>query len=159
MSNAIGKYINSLRRKKKMTLEALAKLSGVSPCHISRVEQGLRNPSALTLRPLAKPLGVSVEDLYRRACYLEKLPVNKLSSTTWHPVCGQQVQPKARAVIAHILHGCLCGKRMNLLVSGEKIAVWACPPSGCGRLYIECEGVEVSTYYLAEQNCSRSTLK
>ena len=144
MSNAIGKYINSLRRKKKMTLEALAKLSGVSPCHISRVEQGLRYPSALTLRPLAKPLGVSVEDLYRRAGYLEKLPGKKLS--------------KANAIIAQ-LHGCLCGKKMNLLVSGEKIKVWTCPPSGCGRLYIECEGVEVSTYYLAEQNCVRNVLK
>lgn len=140
MSNAIGKYINSLRGKKKMTLEALAKLSGVSPCHISRIEQGLRNPTALTLRPLAKPLGVSVEDLYRRAGYLEKLPVKKLSKT--------------RVVIAQ-LHGCLCGKRMNLLVSGDRIKIWACPPSGCGRLYIECEGVEVSTYYLAEQNTIR----
>ncbi len=147
MSNAIGKYINCLRGKKKMTLEALAKLSGVSPCHISRVEQGLRYPSALTLRPLAKPLGVSVEDLYRRAGYLEKLPV-RLKYGPAHP-----------AVTARAILGCLCGKRMNLLASGEKIKVWACPPSGCGRLYIECEGVEVSTYYLAEQNCSRNVLK
>lgn len=82
-----------------------------------------------------------LEDLYRRAGYLEKLPV-RLKYGPAHP-----------AVTAL---GCLCGKRMNLLVSGEKIKVWTCPPSGCGRLYIECEGVEVSTYYLAEQNISRN---
>ncbi len=59
---------------------------------------------------------------------------------------------------------CLCGKKMKLISSstmhspdpitkltGGSIKVWACPPEGCGRIFLE--GTEIGgTWYQAEQN-------
>lgn len=52
---------------------------------------------------------------------------------------------------------CICGKRMILLgkiiykprIIGD-ITVWACPPEGCGRIYLE--GSPHGTWYLSETN-------
>ena len=54
---------------------------------------------------------------------------------------------------------CLCGKEMKLLAKSEKsfipfsdkVKLWACPPEGCGRLYMEDTNSEIGgTWYLAE---------
>jgi len=52
---------------------------------------------------------------------------------------------------------CLCGKKMfklGKIVMAQKlvgnITVWACPPDGCGRLYLE--GSPHGTWYLPEKN-------
>lgn len=61
---------------------------------------------------------------------------------------------------------CLCGKPMLLM--GEtvprdkligKITIWACPPTGCGRIFLAGSGDEIAgTYYLPEQNEQRERL-
>ena len=65
---------------------------------------------------------------------------------------------------------CLCGKPMKLILTqkefglGETPAfthVWACPPDGCGRVFIEStgRGLEIGgTWYYAEQNDKRDLL-
>ncbi len=67
---------------------------------------------------------------------------------------------------------CLCGKTMILIASspiigppdpikqltGGDIKIWACPPDGCGRIYLE-GAVEIGgTYYQPEQNARRDIL-
>ena len=58
-----------------------------------------------------------------------------------------------------------CGKPMNLVCKekgllGDRTAVWACPPEGCGRIFIEGNGDNVisGTWYLAEENEKRESL-
>ena len=62
---------------------------------------------------------------------------------------------------------CLCGKKMTTLIdevkTGTKLLkpmkVWACPPEGCGRIYLEGSGAEIKgTFYLPEQNERRLEL-
>jgi hypothetical protein len=68
---------------------------------------------------------------------------------------------------------CLCGKPMNLtgtcsepgpglgactnFLKAPKMKVWACPPTGCGRIYLEGGNEAITgTWYLPEQNESRA---
>ncbi|MDD4874429.1 MAG: hypothetical protein PHE15_05610 [Dehalococcoidales bacterium] len=61
---------------------------------------------------------------------------------------------------------CLCGKKMAMLgktVPVQKlvgnIVIWACPPEGCGRIYLEGSGAEIKgTFYLPETNNRRIEL-
>ena len=52
-----------IRKNKKISQEALAKLAGMSQTFLSNVENGYSDPSLTTLRRLAGALGVSVSDL------------------------------------------------------------------------------------------------
>jgi hypothetical protein len=59
---------------------------------------------------------------------------------------------------------CLCGKTMLLFMEVAqpfegKLKLWACPPEGCGRIYLEGKGAEINgTFYFAEQNDRKEKL-
>jgi transcriptional regulator with XRE-family HTH domain len=59
----IGKIIKEQRRSIPLSLNQLAKLSGVSVSHLGRIEQGLRQPSTRTLQKIAKHLGFDLYEL------------------------------------------------------------------------------------------------
>lgn len=65
MRKLVGRNLARLRRKKNMTQERLAEISGFSQQYISGVEQGRRNPTVVTLYELAQALGVSHVELVR----------------------------------------------------------------------------------------------
>jgi transcriptional regulator with XRE-family HTH domain len=65
MRKLVGRNLRRLRRKKGLTQEAFADVSGFSQQYISGLEQGQRNPTIVTLFELAKALGVSHVDLVR----------------------------------------------------------------------------------------------
>ena len=64
---------------------------------------------------------------------------------------------------------CLCGKAMTMVMEKKEgdmlgdhdvftgMRLWACPPDGCGRLFLESLGGEDrdGTWYTAEQNGRR----
>jgi transcriptional regulator with XRE-family HTH domain len=52
-------------------MRQLAKSVGISNPYLSQIERGLRAPSDAVVEALAASLGLSVEDLYRRAGYVE----------------------------------------------------------------------------------------
>ena len=56
--------LKALRERRLMTQEELARASGVGIATISRLETGKVKPSLKTIRTLAKPLGISAEELY-----------------------------------------------------------------------------------------------
>ena len=52
-------------------MRQLAKSVGISNPYLSQIERGLRAPSEAVLEALAASLDISVEELYRRAGYVE----------------------------------------------------------------------------------------
>jgi transcriptional regulator with XRE-family HTH domain len=63
MRKLVGANTARIRREKGLTQEALAERSGLSQQYISGLENGLRNPTIVTLYELATALGVSHVDL------------------------------------------------------------------------------------------------
>lgn len=59
----IGPYIQSFRKRRAMTLDDLAKLSGVSRSMLSQIERGQANPSLATVWSLANALKVDISEL------------------------------------------------------------------------------------------------
>ena len=59
----IGNRIRELRRRRGMTLQAIARISGLSPSMISLVERGRASPSIGSLIVVANALGISMSEL------------------------------------------------------------------------------------------------
>ena len=65
MRKLVGRNVRRIRRKKGLTQERFAEISGFSQQYLSGLEQGHRNPTVVTLYELATALGVSHVDLVR----------------------------------------------------------------------------------------------
>lgn len=69
ISNGEGKMkviykIKEIRKEKNMTLSYLSGLSGISKSQINDIENGIKEPSNITLILIANALKVKVEELY-----------------------------------------------------------------------------------------------
>lgn len=60
---SIGKTVRKRRQILKVTQQELAKAIGVTPQHISAIEQDKRDPSLPSLAKLAEELGVTIDHL------------------------------------------------------------------------------------------------
>lgn len=60
----LGKKIRKLRRERKYTLVQLSELSGISQGYLSRIENGLNDPTFSILLQIARALQVQVSLLY-----------------------------------------------------------------------------------------------
>ena len=67
----LGEFIRQQREMASMSVRRLADLAGVSNPYLSQIERGLRNPSAESLRKIARALRLSAESLYVRAGILD----------------------------------------------------------------------------------------
>lgn len=63
---ALGSQVHGFRRQLGMTMVELAKLAGLSPGMLSKIERGQTSPSLATLAALARALNVPVTALFRR---------------------------------------------------------------------------------------------
>jgi transcriptional regulator with XRE-family HTH domain len=68
---ALGSFIRSERRARRLSLRRLSQASGISNPYLSQIERGLRKPSAEVLQQIGRALEVPVEELYVRAGILE----------------------------------------------------------------------------------------
>ena len=59
----VGAKIKEIRAKEKLTLDQLAKSSGVSKSMLSQIERGRTNPTLGTLWSLTKSLGIDIPEL------------------------------------------------------------------------------------------------
>ena len=66
----LGKILKQQRLTLELTLQELARASGVSPSHLARIERGSRFPSAHILKKIAQPLGFEESDLFAHAGFL-----------------------------------------------------------------------------------------
>ncbi len=79
MNNTLGEFIKKVRTEKGMSQEDLAKAARLARSYISRLEDNqFTSPSAMTLIRLAKGLGVSHDELFQAAGYLEQVEKNDL---------------------------------------------------------------------------------
>ncbi len=60
----IAERLKNARKSRNISVYKLSQQSGVSETHIRDLERGDRNPSFDTLDRLAKPLGLSLADLF-----------------------------------------------------------------------------------------------
>lgn len=65
MRKLVGWNLARIRRRKGLTQEKLAEISGFSQQYLSNVERGTTNPTIVTIYEIAQALGVSHIDLVR----------------------------------------------------------------------------------------------
>lgn len=63
----IGQKIKALRSEHKLTLDQLARNSGVSKSMLSQIERGLTNPTLATVWSLTQSLGIDIAELLSEA--------------------------------------------------------------------------------------------
>lgn len=63
MRKLVGRNVERLRHEKGLTQEQLAERSGFSQQYISGLENGLRNPTVVTLFEIASALGTQPTEL------------------------------------------------------------------------------------------------
>ena len=63
MRKLVGSNVRRARKRSGLTQERLAKLSGYGQQYISTLEQGLRNPTIITIYEIAQALGVNYLEL------------------------------------------------------------------------------------------------
>ena len=56
--------LRSIRRRQRITVDALASLAGIHKGHLSRIERGEKTPSLGTLMALAKALKIEMSELF-----------------------------------------------------------------------------------------------
>ena len=64
LEEKLGRQIQLIRKKQRMTQEQLAKIIGVDPKSISKIEKGNNYPSPDNLEAIARVLGVSVYEFF-----------------------------------------------------------------------------------------------
>ncbi|MBC2888286.1 helix-turn-helix domain-containing protein [Gordonibacter massiliensis (ex Traore et al. 2017)] len=60
----VGGRIRAMREGQDLSQEKLAKMIGMDPTYLSRVEQGKRNPTVKLLAKIAHGLGVELKELF-----------------------------------------------------------------------------------------------
>ena len=63
----IAERLRTVRKSKNISVYRLSQMSGISETHIRDLERGARNPSFDTLSRLAKPLGLSLSELFNES--------------------------------------------------------------------------------------------
>lgn len=92
---SIGPRLKSWREKRSMTLADLSALTGISPSTLSRLEAGKRAPNLELLVPIARALGLGLDDIVPRA-----VPDPRVSRTTRNVdgIRYESLSPPASAV-------------------------------------------------------------
>jgi transcriptional regulator with XRE-family HTH domain len=73
-----GSYLKSVRMQKSISVNQLARTSGISNAQISRIENGLRStPKPDTIRKLAVALNVSYEEMMGQAGHVREERVHE----------------------------------------------------------------------------------
>lgn len=67
----LGGYIRAQRQFAQLSQRQLAEMADLSDTYMSQLERGLHEPSIRVLRALAETLGLSVDQLLRRAAGID----------------------------------------------------------------------------------------
>ncbi len=94
----LGRIIRQQRVSIPLTLQELAKMSGVSASHLGRMERGDRFPSAHVLQKIAQPLGFNEDELFTLAGFLSPQPPGIAESGIEYG--GRQLDPYVARMLA-----------------------------------------------------------
>lgn len=64
MEKEVGQKIRNLRNAKSITLDVMARRTGLTTGYLSKIERGLNNPPIATLSRIAAALGIKVSDIF-----------------------------------------------------------------------------------------------
>lgn len=67
----LAPFLRAQRQMARLSLRALAQMTGVSDSYLSQVERGLHQPSPEVLKAMAGALGISATALYERMGWIE----------------------------------------------------------------------------------------
>lgn len=108
MAKSIHLFLKSVRLEQQLSIQELAKASGVSASHISRIERSERNPSPQTLEKLAPYLNVSYMQLLEIAnlvdpgrpetIYMEQILQHPHVTFEGH-VISEEMKDKIRSIL------------------------------------------------------------
>jgi transcriptional regulator with XRE-family HTH domain len=96
MVRAVGARIRQLRGQRGMTLQNVARETGVSVSMLSMIERGAATPSIGTLVAVSSALGTHMSDLFDLAQPAEQSPIRRLAD--------QVVVETAAGVLRRIVH-------------------------------------------------------
>jgi transcriptional regulator with XRE-family HTH domain len=68
---SLAPFLRAQRQMARLSLRALAQMTGVSDSYLSQVERGLHQPSPEVLKAMAGALGLSATTLYERMGWIE----------------------------------------------------------------------------------------
>jgi transcriptional regulator with XRE-family HTH domain len=72
MARAFGEFIRAQRRLANLSQRQLGRMSGLSDSYLSQVERGMFNPSATTIKALARAFGIPTAVLYAQFGLLDE---------------------------------------------------------------------------------------
>lgn len=79
--SSFGDFIRSVREKKGLTVTEVAEAAGINHSHLSRIENGERNPpKPITLNKLAKILGIPYKTMLKEAGALDDLDESEIDA-------------------------------------------------------------------------------
>ena len=90
----LGKILKQRRVTIPLTLQELARVSGVFPSYVGLIENGQRFPSARVLHRIAEPLGFRKIQLFTLADFLPSEPSEEVKSP------GGRLDPYVAAVLS-----------------------------------------------------------
>lgn len=128
MSNySFGNYICELREKKGLSQSQLGEKLGVTNKAVSRWENGGAYPSTELMLPLAKELGVSIEDLYK-VISDDKSPKTKLRAILEYLMQHSKIITiicLALAVVPYLLFACFSDieDKLTLVIASPIIVI------------------------------------
>lgn len=102
MHAEVGQRIRTMRQKKGMLQEELARKAGLSPSALSNFEQGRRRTSLDWLRKIGKALGVPVSDLIPESRVRKPLAENQEEEkllVLWRKLRTAEIQDQLLEVI------------------------------------------------------------
>lgn len=74
-----GQYLRKVREESKVSLSETARALGISKAYLSEIENGLKLPSDLLIRSLAKHYKIDEDDLFNRYGKIPMLAVEQLA--------------------------------------------------------------------------------
>lgn len=77
----LGLYLKKIREDRNLSLRQVDYKSDLSYSHLSMIENGVRKPTALTLKELARVYNVNYIDLYEKAGYIDLAENEKLKDS------------------------------------------------------------------------------
>ena len=71
----LGERIRQARRKKSITLDTLARRTGLTTGYLSKIERNLNNPPIATISRIATALGVKLTDFFQEVAQPRRLSI------------------------------------------------------------------------------------
>jgi transcriptional regulator with XRE-family HTH domain len=101
---SFGKEVRRRRQALGITLEELARASGLTPNYLGSIELGKRDPSLSTLEAIAKGLKVPVGELLGGSCDLSPSGLEAA-------ILYDSAAPEVRGAVTDILHSLTTRKK------------------------------------------------